>query len=203
MSSTERRQRERENLQRAILDAARDLFVEQGFAAVSLRKIADKIEYSPTAIYLYFKDKDEILSALIDEGFGLLCTYMQDIQTEDPVERLRQGAHSYFAFMRAHPQYYSLMFEMCDDDAEKALETKPESAARAFAFIRENVIAGMASGQFRTDVPEVVISHVFWANIHGAAALSLAHRLKMLPEEHHGAFFNACVETALRGILVW
>jgi AcrR family transcriptional regulator len=203
MSSTERRQRERENLQRAILDAARDLFVEQGFAAVSLRKIADKIEYSPTAIYLYFKDKDEILSALIDEGFGLLCEYMKDIQTEDPVERLRQGAHSYFAFMRAHPQYYSLMFEMCDDNAQKAFETKSESAARAFGFIRGAVTEGMAGGQFRTDVPEIVVSHVFWASIHGAAALSLANRLKMLPEEHHEAFFEVCIKTALRGILAW
>jgi AcrR family transcriptional regulator len=202
MGSTERRKRERENLQRAILDAARDLFVEQGFAAVSLRKIAERIEYSPTAIYLYFKDKNEILAALIGEGFELLCTQMHQIQIEDPVERLRQGARCYFAFTQNHPQYYALMFELCDDDFEKAFGPKPEAGLMAFNFIRLAVAQAMASGQFRNDQPEIVVSHTIWAHIHGAAALALARRLTMLPEEYHQAFFESVAEASLRGFLV-
>jgi AcrR family transcriptional regulator len=201
MGSTERRKRERENLQRAILDAARELFVEQGFAAVSLRKIAERIEYSPTAIYLYFKDKNEILAALIGEGFELLCTQMHQIQIDDPIERLRQGARCYFAFTRNHPQYYALMFELCDEDFEKAFGPKPESGMQAFNFIRGAVTQAMASGQFRTDQPEIVVSHTIWAHIHGAAALALARRLTMLPEEHHAAFFESVAEASLRGFL--
>lgn len=201
MGSQERRKRERENLHRAILDAARELFVEQGFAAVSLRKIAERIEYSPTAIYLYFKDKDEILKALIAEGFELLCQQMQQLQVEDPVERLRQGAHCYFAFTQAYPQYYALMFELCDDDFEKAFGPKPESGLMAFNFIRTAVTQAMERGQFRTDQPEIVVSHTIWAHIHGAAALALARRLTMLPEEHNAAFFETVAEASLRGFL--
>lgn len=186
-------------MHRAILDAARELFVQQGFAAVSLRKIAERIEYSPTAIYLYFKDKNEILAALIQEGFELLCSQMQQNHVEDPVERLRQGARCYFAFAQNYPHYYALMFELCDDDFKEAIGPKSEAGLMAFNFIRTAVIQAMESGQFRTDQPELVVSHTIWAHIHGAAALALAHRLTMLPEEHHAAFFESVAEASLRG----
>ena len=68
----ERQEREREAVSRAILDAARDLFVAEGYQNVSIRKIADRIEYSPAAIYSYFPSKDDIFFALAEEGFRLL-----------------------------------------------------------------------------------------------------------------------------------
>lgn len=201
MGSQERRQRERENLQRAILDAARELFTEHGFAAVSLRKIAERIEYSPTAIYLYFKDKNEILAALIQEGFELLCARMAEVSSANPIERLTQGGICYLRFAQEHPQYFALMFELCDEDLEKAFDPKPEVIIRAFGFIREAVAQGIAEGLFRADIPEIVLSHTIWAHLHGAATLFLARRLTMLPEEHYPAFFQSVGETSLRGIL--
>src|SRR5215203_7474224 len=68
----ERQEREREAVSRSILDAARDLFVAEGYQNVSIRKIADRIEYSPAAIYSYFPSKDDIFFALAEEGFHLL-----------------------------------------------------------------------------------------------------------------------------------
>ena len=73
MGIKERHVRDRETVRRAILDAARELFVAEGFQNVSIRKIAERIEYSPAAIYGYFPSKDDIFFALAEEGFRLLC----------------------------------------------------------------------------------------------------------------------------------
>src|SRR6266853_114512 len=72
MGIKERQERDREAVSRAILDAARELFVAEGFQNVSIRKIAERIEYSPAAIYDYFPSKDDIFFALAEEGFRLL-----------------------------------------------------------------------------------------------------------------------------------
>src|SRR3954471_19238288 len=72
MGIKERQERDREAVSRAILDAARELFVAEGYSNVSIRKIAEKIEYSPAAIYSYFPSKDDIFLALAEEGFRLL-----------------------------------------------------------------------------------------------------------------------------------
>src|SRR5918995_1571884 len=69
MGIKERQERDREAVRRAILDAARELFVAEGFQNVSIRKIAERIEYSPAAIYSYFPSKDDIFFALAEEGF--------------------------------------------------------------------------------------------------------------------------------------
>src|SRR4029077_14720159 len=72
MGIKERQERDRETVQRAILDAARELFVTEGYSNVSMRKIADRVEYSPAALYSYFPSKDDIFFALAEEGFRLL-----------------------------------------------------------------------------------------------------------------------------------
>src|SRR3954462_9933776 len=72
MGIKERHERDREAVRRSILDGARELFVSEGFQNVSIRKIAERIEYSPAAIYRYFPSKDDIFFALAEEGFRLL-----------------------------------------------------------------------------------------------------------------------------------
>src|SRR5262249_55227273 len=113
MGIKERQERDRETVQRAILDAARDLFVHEGYANVSIRKVAERIEYSPAAIYGYFPSKDDIFFALAEEGFRLLCgDEMGTAATEsgDAVESLRQMFWRLYDFSREHPQYFALMF---------------------------------------------------------------------------------------------
>src|SRR5437588_11783680 len=93
MGIKERQERDREAVRRAILDAARELFVREGYNNVSIRKIAERIEYSPAAIYGYFPSKDDIFFALAEEGFQLLCAPDQDpaaaCEGDDPLEILR------------------------------------------------------------------------------------------------------------------
>src|SRR3972149_10882479 len=114
MGIKERQERDREAVRRAILDAARDLFVSEGYHNVSIRKIAERIEYSPAAIYGYFPSKDDIFFALAEEGFRLLgdhgATDKQAPPALDPLERVRAVVWRLYEFSREHPQYFALMF---------------------------------------------------------------------------------------------
>src|SRR5215203_1044247 len=101
MGTKDRRIREKQDLRQEILDAARDLFVSEGYQAVSMRKIADKIEYSPATIYLHFRDKDELLDCLLEEAFAKLDRKLEariGDETTDPLELLRRGLLAYVAF---------------------------------------------------------------------------------------------------------
>jgi AcrR family transcriptional regulator len=112
MGIKERQERDRETLRRAILDAARELFVVEGYANVSIRKIAERIEYSPAAIYGYFPSKDDIFYALAEEGFRLLHSPLSPDSdpTEPPLERLRHMLWHFYTFSVEQPQYFALMF---------------------------------------------------------------------------------------------
>src|SRR5215469_5578607 len=100
MGVQERRAREKKELRQEILDAARDLFVHDGFENVSMRKIADKIEYSPTTIYLYFQDKADLLDCICEETMSRLVRKqtVHEQTITDPLERLRRGLRAYIEF---------------------------------------------------------------------------------------------------------
>jgi AcrR family transcriptional regulator len=200
VGSARRRARARENLRRAILDAARELFATEEYEAVSLRRIAEKIEYSPAAIYLHFQDKKEILFHLIDEGFALLSARLETVRVADPVERLRQGAAVYFDFAFTQPHYYRLMFQLQNKELGE-LMPRCRMAEEAFSFIRRAVSEAMENGQFAAAPPEPIVSHTIWASLHGAASLVLTGHLgRKLPGEFHPAFFDHVIETVLRGL---
>src|SRR2546426_1540108 len=114
MGIKERQDRDREAVRRAILDAARDLFVAEGYENVSIRKIAERIEYSPAAIYGYFPSKDDIFFELAEEGFHILSDPARGgghhAAAADPVDRLRAMFWRGYEVSRDYPQYFALMF---------------------------------------------------------------------------------------------
>lgn len=213
MGTIERRQREKENLRRAILDAARELFVTHGFDNVSMRKIAEKIEYSPTTIYLHFKDKEEILMTLADEGFTLLADRLEPfhIRVADPIERLRQSAYAYFDFAREQPHYYNIMFTI----KNAALRTMPweehddpsvhDAGYRTFGFIIRCVHEGIAQGKIPhgelSDHNILLLSHVIWASLHGLTSLLLADRTVTFPCKVPGKIEHELVEATVNNTL--
>ena len=178
MGTKERRERERRELRRKILDAARALFVEQGYDAVTMRKIAQAIEYSPTAIYLHFKDKMAVMRALCDQDYLALAKRFRKIAAvADPVERLRQAGLAYAEFGFKHPNHYQWMFMTLhphNRPEDSALEQgNPEEDA--YAFLRWTVSEAIAQGRFRPELsdPELV-SQVIWSGIHGVISLRIA-----------------------------
>ena len=111
LSREERQQHARATTRRAILDAALSLFVTDGYAQVSIRNIAAKVEYSPGAIYSYFKSKDEIFFALAEEGFRLLgASQLQHTPSDNPLDDIRAAAWRFYEFSKMQPQYFALVF---------------------------------------------------------------------------------------------
>ena len=140
MSTKKRRERDKEKMRERILDAAKQLFVKEGFDNVSLRRIASAIEYSPAAIYRYFKNKREILSVLRNEGFKLYIQ-MQISRTQkfpNPLERLKESGKGYIQFAMANPGYFQLMF--CTNCEQVDLEGEwAESSQQSYSHFRANV----------------------------------------------------------------
>src|SRR5690606_20281741 len=113
MRIKERKERHKENLKAQILEAAKKLFVKDGYEATSIRRIAAEIEFSPTTIYLYYKDKSDIAYALHQEGFLLLRERFGALEfVENPFERLKAMGRAYIQFAVDHPDFYELMFVM-------------------------------------------------------------------------------------------
>ena len=112
MGIKERQDRERQAVREAILDAARDLFVTEGYRNVSIRKIAERIEYSPAAIYSYFPSKDDIFFALAEEGFRRLDANVRDAPRAmtDPLEEVRACWWAYYQFSKEQREFFELMF---------------------------------------------------------------------------------------------
>lgn len=199
MAAAQRRAREIENLRRAILDAARELFATEDYRAVSLRKIAEKVEYSPAAIYRYFSDKEEILFHLIDEGFEMLSARLHALDAiADPVERLRQSGYVYADFALTQPHYYRLMFQL--EKTAMMAKYMPQCAAAqsTFGFVQQAAGEAIASGQFVPDRPAIVVAAGIWATMHGAVSLALSGHLHvMVPPEWDQSFFDHMIATAL------
>src|SRR5512139_3581766 len=139
MGINERREREKGEIRGKILDAARDLFARDGYEAVTMRKIAEAIEYSPTAIYLHFKDKESLVRELCLGDFDSLARAFQRIAREpDPLERLRKVGLAYADFALEHPNHYRLMFmtphPAPPKDDEETAKRKGNPEADAYAF---------------------------------------------------------------------
>ena len=179
MGVKERRDRERGATREKILEAARELFIEEGYDGVSMRQIADKIEYSPTAIYLHFKDKDELFLEICHEDFGLLAQSMVLlVRIGDPIERLRQIGVAYIEFGIANPNHYRRMFMTphppVPDEAER-LDGKGNPEEDVYALVRGTVQEALQAGAFREHLKDVdLITQTVWAGMHGVIALQVA-----------------------------
>ncbi len=201
MGVKERQEREREAVSRSILDAARELFVTHGYQEVSIRKIADRIEYSPAAIYSYFPSKDDIFFALAEEGFRLLFSYAQDIaaeQMEHPADTLREMFWRYYQFSKEHPEYFALMF------LDRTVPKIRDNWER-FGFIgelkhdtRARIAHAMAAGAVPTGTSTHTVFRLLLTAAHGVAALRLCDRLA--PGEDADALARATIDAVILGL---
>ncbi len=215
MSSAERREREREELRRLILDTTLELFSCEDHEKVSMRRIAEKINYSPTAIYLHFKDKGELMDALATEGYGMLADAVEAVQADDPVERLQRIGDAYVSFAFANPAICRLMFVFGDrtQDLYEGHNTHRMASARVFDHLADVVGEVKRASKPDNGAPvykpapaedhdEVTLAAaVFWAHIHGAVALVLAGRNRRVAGRKP-QFFRKAIDTAVAGLLV-
>lgn len=172
-------------MKRLITSAARKLFVTEGYESTTIRRIAEAIEYTPGAIYSYFKDKDAILYALHQEGFfELQRRFLAAITPgKTPVEQLAELGEAYVTFAHENPEMYHLMF-VAQATSRTLHETDawPEGKA-AYDSLRALVQLAVAGGWIRPGDPEV-IAFALWATAHGSVTLEICDRCMVLPEGH-------------------
>ncbi len=172
MGTKERRTREKEQLRRQILSAARELFVNQGYENVSMRKIANKIEYSPTTIYLYFKDKADLLDSVCKETLLSLLNTLELLKRDksDPIEVLRKSGKAYVEFGLKYPQDYKLTF-VVRPQFQKGLGLGEGSVGeRVFNYLRATVSECIRQKAFR-QVDVEITGQALWSAVHGVTLL--------------------------------
>ncbi|HSH96943.1 MAG: TetR/AcrR family transcriptional regulator [Methylophilaceae bacterium] len=170
---------ERLQLHTSILDAARELFIERGVEATTMREIAKRIGYSPTALYLHFKDKDDILRALCETDFLALAAGLQSIMgIPDVRQRLSMLCDGYAEFALSHPNHYRLMFmtpQPVIDKTELKMIHRGNPEQDAYAQLKSIVQDAFEGGHFRPELTNVdLISQTLWAGIHGACSLQIS-----------------------------
>lgn len=178
MANIERRERDREEMRTNILDAARELFAQYGYDEVTMRKVAEKIQYSPTTIYLYFKDKETLIRELCAHDFLELARKFQRIaRVRDPIERLRKIGQAYLHFGLDHPNHYRLMFMTSNpygDPAKIDLE-QGNPGEDAYAFLKVSVQDALRAGCFRAELKDAdLLAQTLWAGMHGVVSLHIA-----------------------------
>jgi AcrR family transcriptional regulator len=202
MGIKERQTRERESVRHAILTAARSLFLAEGYANVSMRKIAEQIEYSPGAIYSYFASKEDIFFALAEEGLMFLrahCTSDADLPASSaPLDQVRSAIWRFYTFSKEQPEYFSLIFV---DEAVPRISRDWER----FSFVRElrqgieeQIQKCINDGVFPSADSAPSVFRVLSTAVYGAAVFRLSNRLA--PGENADALARDVLEATLAGL---
>ena len=198
LASRERREQQKQELRETILTAAAELFLEQGYDRFSLRQVAERIGYSPTTIYLYFQNKDDLLFQVVYEGFRRFSEQLVGVleSVEDPMERLREVGRSYIQFGLDNPAYYSLMFVQRTDFLQhqpSVEEGKPiDLMERLHVAIQEAIDAGaLRPGD------AVAYGDAMWAAVHGVVSLTC---MTMFDQERRRRAIDAVLTMTFDGL---
>lgn len=184
MGIAERKEREREEMRHLILEGAKKLFLENGYEKTSIRGIADAIEYSPATIYLYYRDKNELLLALHVLAFQKMMEEFSVVATiPDPFERMKSLGNQYIKFALENPELYDLMFIMQAPIEALACNNETwEDGMRSFDYLK--VVFGdcIGAGYFRADVDIETACLTIWSYMHGLVTIYLKKRMEMIEE---------------------
>ncbi|MEV5430230.1 TetR/AcrR family transcriptional regulator [Streptomyces sp. NPDC052701] len=177
MSVQERKQRERAARERLIVATARELAEQQGWDAVTTRRLAERIEYSQPVLYSHFRGKREIIGAVALQGAAELATAVRAATSavDGPRARVAALARAYLDFAARNPAVYDALFQL-DGGLAYAQEDTPEPLKDAFAALLETLAEVAGDG-----VHPGLFTETFWAALHGLATLTRAGRL--LPED--------------------
>lgn len=173
MGTKERRKREIEEMRLEIIEAAVQLFLTNGYENVSMRKIAQQIDYSATAIYKYFANKEEILIHLLMHGYSIFLRSLKEgvvnSHSQDAGGRLKASLYAYIEFGLKHPEYYQLIFVENIHQLQKVM-TEEDDRVRGFVMLTEMVMEAMNAGVIKKHDPHMAAQSL-WASLHGITSL--------------------------------
>jgi len=205
MGIAERKEKQKTEIRKMILDASMKLFVEEGFEHVTMRKIADLIEYSPTTVYLYFKDKNEILYSLHELGFqkmGELNRNLADIK--NPLMRLHKMGENYIEFGLSQPEFYDVMF--IQRAPMQVLESMTncdwKHGETTLNVLKETIAECMEKGFIKEGNVDAV-SMAIWGMVHGLVSLAIRQRFDKLCPPANKVFGEVNMKTMMQQSLNW
>ena len=202
MGIKERQERDREAVRQSILDAARELFIKDGFEQVSIRKIAERVEYSPAAIYGYFPSKDDIFFALAEDGFRLMYGDQRSLDALDelpPLERVRRLFWRFYVFSCEHPEYFSLMFVDRSVPRIGREYERLKFAREGKQLLLSHIAAAVDCGDLPSTTSLEAVLHVVSCGLVGVAAMRLSDRL---PAEAADALAQDVLSVMLAGLRI-
>jgi len=182
MLSSKAPARGRKGVRTAILDAARRLYFAHGAAGVSARRIAEAAGCSATALYVHYRNIEDLLEHLRMEGHTLLSERLRRVDRALPaIDQVRAMGRAYFEFGVKQPHYFALMFSLRSSETPRREAVQREM--HTLMVLRDVVRSGMDRGEIRSDVDVMVATNALWAQIHGLTALAVS---RLLPETAPG-----------------
>ena len=195
MAQQARLERRRSAVREVILDGAREAIDQLGYQAFSMRRLAEKIGYSPGALYLYFKTREELLNCLVDEAFDKLLEVVDQVHdSKDAVRSLKNKLRAYVEFGLRFPQHYQLAF-LTPPTGERAAPRRPPHAS--FDLLRDAV--RRCKEEERVPWPDVeTTSQILWVTIHGITSLLIVR--PNFPWVEREGLIDQVLDTAIRGL---
>jgi AcrR family transcriptional regulator len=182
--SQQRRELARQELREQILDAAMTIFINEGYEALTIRRLADEVAYTPGALYSYFADKEALVFALVVRASEHLNGVFRALESvAHPLERLWGIGRAYIKFAMEHQAAYDLMFIM-STPIPTMIETGFKDAYAAFFILRKTVQECMEQG-FLPRADADMAAYALWSFVHGSVSLMIRKRLAMIPEEKY------------------
>lgn len=182
-----------------ILNAARALFEREGADSVSMRKVADAVGITPTAIYRHFPSREALLERISDDSFDEIARHWQALrQVQDPVQRLLATQRIYLDYALAYPHLFDHAFTTRRQQARRFPEDFTAHRSPTANVMHEAVLAAQQAGQLRAGDPwELTMST--WAHAHGLIVLYRAGRFSF-DEARFREFFNTSLQHLLDGL---
>lgn len=186
-----------------ILEAARDLYAAQGPDQLSMRRVAEEVGVSATAIYRHFEGKEQLIIEVCAEGFTLFASYlMRGLRGATPLERLTETGAGYVAFALDHPQYYRAMFMSPHPDFDALAEQTSQAFSPTFQLLVDRVAECQREGALRDDQSARALARSIWAHSHGLVSLWLDGHLDVAPgEDPLPALYATHQQNLLRGLM--
>lgn len=169
-----------------IVQTARDLFLQAGLEGVSMRRVADEVGISATAIYRHFDNKDALITAVVDEGRHLFAKYLfEALEAPGPGERLQRAGERYLDFAFDHPGYFRVFFlSLKDLDAKPHAPGDPakQPMPPTLQFLFDRIGDCTSAGLLPADANRMDLTLLFWAQAHGLACMWVAGGVSRLQD---------------------
>jgi len=188
------------SLREEILEVSKEILIEDGFSKMSMRKIAKRADITATSIYLHFKNKDDLLLALIEESIKNLKSALINVidPSKDLIRQLEDLADTYIDYALKHPQEYQVIYMVRPEEMPKYPKEKFKNIRSTYELLADIISEGKKNDLI--DVESSLISaYTLWAQLHGVVSVILSKRLDTrIPRDQ---FIEQAVENIIQGFI--